>query len=55
MAEEKKYISSVRLVDNSVYEIKDTEARIAIDTLFDDVIIFDCGTSTINVDKCTNE
>ena len=49
MAEEKKYISSVKLGED-IYQIKDTDARKALDDLFGNVLILDCGTSTINVD-----
>lgn len=49
MAEEKKYISSVKLGED-IYRIKDTEARKALDDLLGNVLILDCGTSTINIE-----
>ena len=50
MAEEKKYISSVKL-EGSVYQVKDTEAREALDNLFNGMLLLDCGTSTTNIDE----
>lgn len=49
MTEEKKYISSVKLIED-IYQIKDTDARKALDDLFGNVLILDCGTSTINIE-----
>ena len=40
---EKQYISSVKLVDGSVYDIKDAEARDALDNLFLEELILDGG------------
>ena len=49
MTEEKKYISSVKL-EGDIYQIKDTDARKALDDLFGNVLVLDCGTSTINIE-----
>ena len=49
MAEEKKYISSVKLGEDT-YQIKDTEARTALDDLLGNVLLLDCGTSTTNIE-----
>lgn len=46
MAEEKQYISRVKLVDGTTVDIKDQEARQALDSLFADTIILYCGTAT---------
>lgn len=46
MADEKKYLSRVRLMDGTTVEIKDQEARSVLDSLFADTIILDCGTYT---------
>jgi hypothetical protein len=46
MADEKKYLSRVRLMDGTTVEIKDQEARSVLDSLFVDTIILDCGTYT---------
>ena len=46
MAEEKQYISRVKLVDGTTVEIKDQEARQTLDSLFTDTIILYCGTAT---------
>jgi len=40
-----KYISKVQLPDGSAYEIKDAEARVQLEILFGDELIFDCGSS----------
>ncbi len=50
MAEEKRYISSVKLGEDFYY-IKDLDAREALNTLLDGILLLDCGTSTINVNK----
>lgn len=50
MAEEKKYISSVKLGEGSIYQIKDTEARAALGDLLGNILLLDCGTSTINIE-----
>lgn len=55
MAEEKRYISSVKLGEDSIYHIKDIEAREALDSLLDGTLLLDCGTSTINVDDVVAE
>ena len=41
--DEKHYISSVKLVDGSVYNIKDAEVREMLESFFSDEIIIDCG------------
>ena len=51
MAEEKKYISSVKLGEGSIYQIKDTEARAALDSLLNGMLLLDCGTSTTNIEE----
>ena len=45
MADEKQYISRIKLADGTTAEIKDQEARLALENIFVDTIIFDCGTS----------
>ena len=55
MAEEKKYISGVKLGDGEVYHIKDAEAREALSNLLENVLLLDCGTSTVNVDDVVAE
>ena len=55
MAEEKRYISSVKLGEDAVYHVKDIEAREALDNLWDNVLLLDCGTSTVNVDDVVAE
>ena len=45
---EKKCISSVKMVDGSVYEIKDAEARALLSSLFSEEIIIDCGGAPID-------
>ena len=49
MAEEKRYISSVQLEEESYY-IKDLEAREALNALLGGTLILDCGTSTTNIE-----
>lgn len=47
MAEEKKqYISRIKLADGTTAEVKDQEARIILDSLFTETVIFDCGDAT---------
>ena len=46
MADEKQYLSRVRLTDGTTVDIKDQEARSLLDSLFVDTIILDCGTYT---------
>lgn len=43
MTEEKRYISRIKLADGTTAEVKDQEARLILDSLFTDTIIFDCG------------
>ena len=45
MADEKQYLSRVRLTDGTTVEVKDQEARSTLDSLFTDTIILDCGSS----------
>ena len=40
---EKQYISRVKFVDGTVYNVKDIEAREMIESLFTDELIIDCG------------
>ena len=53
MADEKKYLSRVRLIDGTTVDIKDQEARDIIESLFIDTIILDCGTYTDVMDDET--
>ena len=46
MADEKQYLSRIRLIDGTTVDIKDQEARLELDSLFTDTIILDCGTYT---------
>ena len=47
--DEKQYISSVKLVDGSVYNIKDAEVREMLAGLIDsEEIIIDCGGAPID-------
>lgn len=46
MADEKQYLSRVRLPDGTTVDIKDKEAMSILDSLFSDTIILDCGTYT---------
>lgn len=46
--DENKYISSVKMVDGSVYNIKDAEVREMLASLFSDEIIIDCGGAPID-------
>ena len=41
--DEIKYISSIKMVDDSVYNIKDAEAQALLNRLFSEEIIIDCG------------
>ena len=45
MADEKQYISRIKLVNGTTVNIKDQEARLALDSLFTDIIVLDCGSS----------
>lgn len=50
MADEIKYISKLAIGNDenrSIYQLKDLEAREAIDNLFTDEIIIDCGGAPI--------
>ena len=46
MADEKQYLSRIKLVNGTTMDIKDQEARSVLDSLFTDTIILDCGTYT---------
>ena len=46
MADEKQYISRIKLVNGTTMDIKDQEARSVLDSLFTDTFILDCGTYT---------
>ena len=57
MSEKKQYISRIKLADGTTAEVKDQEARIILDSLFTDTIIFDCGGApigTTSVDVLTD-
>ena len=41
--DERKYISSVKLTDGSIYGFKDAKAREILDNLFSNELIIDCG------------
>ena len=45
--DEKKYISSVKLPDGSVYVLKDVETREILNYMFEDEFIIDCGGAPI--------
>ena len=51
MADEKQYLSRIRLTDGTTVEVKDQEARSILDSLFIDTIVLDCGSS---VDEAGN-
>lgn len=53
MADDKQYLSRVRLIDGTTVDIKDQEARSILDSLFTDTIILDCGTYIDDVDITT--
>ena len=53
MADEKQYLSRVKLMDGTTVDIKDQEARLILDSLFIDTIILDCGTYTDHIDATT--
>ena len=46
--DEKRYISGVKMVDGSVYNIKDAEAHELLESLFTEEIIIDCGGAPID-------
>ena len=50
MADEKQYVSRIRLMDGTTVNVKDQEARSILDSLFADTIILDCGTYVDNDD-----
>lgn len=45
MDEEKQYISRIKLVDGTTVDIKDSEARLMLNSLFTTTLILDCGTA----------
>ena len=51
MANEQKYISSVKLPDGSVYELKDIWTREILDSIFNDELIIDCGGAPIDSEE----
>ena len=53
MADEKQYLSRVRLTNGTTVDIKDQEARSILDSLFTDTIILDCGTYTDDTSATT--
>jgi hypothetical protein len=50
MSEDKKYISSVKMVDGTVCEIKDAEARKTLEDMAENVIIFNGGSASTVID-----
>ena len=48
MEENKQYISSVKMVNGSIYILKDIEAREALDNLFLEEYIISGGTAPID-------
>jgi hypothetical protein len=48
--DETKYISSVKMADGSIYNIKDAEFRAILTSLLEDEVIIDCGTAPIDED-----
>ena len=56
MANEKQYISRIKLANGTTADIKDQEARESIETIFAilaKTIVFDCGTAA--TDAITDE
>lgn len=51
--DEKQYISSVKLPDGSVYALKDVETRDILNSIFNDELIIDCGSTSVNFDDET--
>ena len=45
----KQYISSVKMTNGSVYNLKDVEARQTLNSLFDDELVIDCGGASIDL------
>ena len=41
--DEKQYISSIKLADGTIYEVKDSEARELLNSLFGEELIINCG------------
>jgi hypothetical protein len=53
MADEKQYISRIKLANGTTAEIKDQEARVAIENIFailTKTIVFNCGNATVDTD-----
>jgi hypothetical protein len=48
VADEKQYLSRVRLVDGTTVDVKDQEARLILDSLFKDIQALADGQVTIN-------
>lgn len=48
MANEKQYLSRIRLVDGTTVDIKDQEARLELDSLFEDIKTLSEGQVTVN-------
>ena len=46
--DENKYISSVKLADGSIYDIKDKHAQDMLNMLFSEELIIDCGGAPID-------
>ena len=49
--EEKQYVSRVKLPDNdTIYYLKDLDARALLEKLFSNEIIINCGTAADHID-----
>ena len=55
MATEKHYISRIKLADGTTAELKDQEARLTLENIFADTIIFDCGTAEDDTNSTVND
>ena len=51
MADNKQYISRIKLTDGTTVDIKDQEARSILESLFADTIILDCGNASTVIDE----
>lgn len=43
--EQQHYVSRIKLDDGTIINIKDSEARLLLESLFADEIILDCGSA----------
>ena len=48
MADEKQYLSRIRLIDGTTVDIKDQEARLELDSLFADIKALSDGQVAVN-------